>query len=276
MRPSVGVVAACLAFSGTAMAQGRAAPRSPWAGSAAVGAVQVSDTTSLDAIGGVIEYRPLAWLTLGAAPSVARRTSGAVTTSGVGDLPLTAGAATELGAPWGPELAAAVTLTLATGNAACGLGGGATSVAMDVGAGVSPAERAHLSVDASHNFSGLALSSLDAPGSTWLDVDADWDVTSRLVLSTSLGGDFGGTDTLAAGREVGAGARYALRGPLSVSVGVTHRVAGAAPTWGLALTLGTAGGGLSPLNPSSPLARQRRVFAGGAGARGHAKIGACP
>lgn len=276
-RPGIGVLVASISLCGSAAAQGNGTHRSLWAANVGAGTVHRSDTTSLDAVGGVIEYRPLGWLTFGAAPTVVRSKSGVVTTTGFGDLPLTAAASTELGTAWGPELAAAAILTLPTGNSACGLGSGVTSLGMDLGAGISPGDRVHLSADASRSLSAVTLSSLDTPQSTWLDLDADLDLTPRLTASASVGGDFGGADTAAAPREVGAGARYALRGPLGVSVDVTHRLSGAAPTWGVSLTLGTAGGGLSPLNPNSPLRRQRQVFSGSVNSgHGHGKVGACP
>ena len=55
--------------------------------------------------------------------------------------------------------------------------------------------------------------------------------------------------------------------------GHLHRLAGIAPTWGLAVTLGTASSGLSALNPSSPLWHQRQVFSGGVNLHGRGKSG---
>lgn len=242
-----------------------------WAATASAGSVHLSDTSSLSAVGGVLEYRALGWLTLGAAPTFVRSKVDTQTVSGFGDLPLTVAASKELATPWGPEFAAAAILTLPTGNAACGLGSGVTSVGVDAGAGISPVDPLHLSVDASRSLSAVTLSALDAPHSTWLDFDADVDLTQRLTASASFGGDFGGVDTTAAAREVGAGARYTLSGPLALSVDVTHRLSGAAPMWGLAVTLGTAHGGLSPLDPSSPLSHQRQVFVGAVNGNGHGR-----
>jgi hypothetical protein len=267
------VLVASLSLSRLAVSQSKDPPQRAWAFTASAGAVHLSDTTSLSAVGAVLEYRASSWLTLGAAPTLVHSKTGTQTTSGFGDLPLTAAASKALGTAWGPELAAAVILTLPTGNAACGLGSGVTSVGMDVGAGISPADPVHLSVDASRSLSAVTLSALDAPQSTWLDFDADVDLSPRLTASASVGGDFGGIDTTTAAREVGAGARYALGGPVALSIDVTHRLAGAAPTWGLAVTLGTAGGGLSPLDPSSPLWHQRQVFSGGASIHGRGKAG---
>ena len=269
------VLVASLSLSRLAVSQSKDPPQPAWAFTASVGAVHLSDTTSLSAVGGVLEYRASSWLTLGAAPTLVRSKTGAQATSGFGDLPLTAAASKELGTAWGPELAAAVILTLPTGNAACGLGSGVTSVGMDVGAGISPADPVHLSVDASRSLSAVTLSALDAPQSTWLDFDADVDLSPRLTASASLGGDFGGIDTTTGAREVGAGARYTLggRGSVALSVDVTHRLSGAAPTWGLAVTLGTATSGLSALDPSSPLWHQRQVFVGGVNSHGRGKAG---
>src|SRR5205807_8888394 len=78
--------------------------------------------------------------------------------------------------------------------------------------------------------------------------------------SLSVGADVGKTDTTTADREMGGGLSYAVRGPLDLRVDVTHRLAGQAPRWGLAVSLGTASTGISPLNSLSPLVRQRQPF----------------
>ena len=278
-RVGTGVFMSCVLVAAGAAAQGRNAPREPvWVGDATVATMSFSDSTSLGAVGGVIAYRPFRWLTLGAVPTVLQRKAGAgagagAAISGFGDLPLVAAASTNRGGR-GPNIGAAVTLMLPTGNAFIGLGSGVTSVGVDLGAGVSPTGRLHLSADASRGLSAVPLSSLDAPGSTWLDVDADVDLFGPATATASLGGDFGGADTTARAREVGAGVRYALRGPLTLSLAVTHRLAGDAPVWGLAVTLGTAGVGVSPLNPGSPLRGQRQVVSGGV-ATCHGKSRVC-
>ncbi|TLY52843.1 MAG: hypothetical protein E6K55_08745 [Gemmatimonadetes bacterium] len=268
---------ACMLVAAGAAAQGHNAPREPaWVGDATVATMSFSDSTSLGAVGGVIAYRPFPWLTLGAAPTVLQRKAGADVSSGFGDLPLVAAASTNSGSGRGLNVGAAVMLVLPTGNASIGLGSGVTSVGVDVGAGVSPTGRVHLSADASRGLSAVPLSSLDAQGSTWLDVDADVDLFGPATATASLGCDFGGADTTARAREVGAGLRYALRGPLTLSVAVTHRLAGDSPVWGLAVTLGTAGIGVSPLNSGSPLQGQRQVVGGGVAAACHGRSRVCP
>ncbi|OLC38846.1 MAG: hypothetical protein AUH81_03255 [Candidatus Rokubacteria bacterium 13_1_40CM_4_69_5] len=104
-------------------------------GSARAATLRFTDTTSLGALGGVLEYRPLAWLRFDVAPTLVRATSGATTVSGVGDLPLALEASTKLAAPLKPELAASLIATLPTGRAACGLGSGVANVGVELGAG---------------------------------------------------------------------------------------------------------------------------------------------
>jgi len=268
-------------LAGRAQAQG--SKPSPWTGGVRAATAQLTDSTSLGALSGVIEYRALGWLRFGAAPTLVRSTAGSTTTSGFGDLPLALEASKQWGAPFRPELGASVIVTLPTGRAACGLGNGQASVGMNLGVGIAPAEAVHLSADASRSFAGaITLSSLDQPDATWLDLDGDWDVAPRWTLSLSVGGDVGGADTTTADREMGGGLSYAVRGPLDLRVDVTHRLAGQAPRWGLAVSLGTASTAISPLNSLSPLGRQRQTFVGGVSNRGRGgnKVGgaspSCP
>ena len=240
-----------------------------WMGSARAAMLQFSDTTSLGALGGVIEYQALSWLRLGAAPTLVRATSGTTTTSGFGDLPLALEASGKWAAPLRPELGASLIMTLPTGRAACGLGSGQTNVGMELAAGMAPSERVHLSADASRSFAGaITLSSLDQPNSTWLDVDSDIDIAPHWTLSLSAGGDVGGADSGSADREVGGGLSYALSSSLGLTVDVSHRLAGLAPRWGVTLSFGTSSTGISALNSLTPLARQRQLFVGGGGSGG--------
>ena len=200
-------------LAGRAQAQG--SKPSPWTGGVRAATAQLTDSTSLGALSGVIEYRALGWLRFGAAPTLVRSTAGSTTTSGFGDLPLALEASKQWGAPFRPELGASVIVTLPTGRAACGLGNGQASVGMNLGVGIAPAEAVHLSADASRSFAGaITLSSLDQPDATWFDLDGDWDVAPRWTLSLSVGGEVGGADTTTADREMGGGLSYAVRGPL--------------------------------------------------------------
>jgi hypothetical protein len=240
-----------------------------WSGTVRAGTIRFTDTTSVGALSGVIEYKPLGWLELAAAPTLLRTTAGSSTTSGVGDLPLSLAVSNQWDAPLRPALGAGILFTLPTGQAACGLGSGQTGVGMNLAAGISPAGPVHLSADASRSFSGaITPSSLDQPQATWVDLDGGLDLAPRWTLSLSVGGDLGGADTVAADREIGGGVGYAIRNALTLAVDVTHRLAGLAPRWGVTVSFGTAATALSPLNLLSPLARQRQVFVNGSSNRG--------
>ncbi|OLC38845.1 MAG: hypothetical protein AUH81_03250 [Candidatus Rokubacteria bacterium 13_1_40CM_4_69_5] len=99
------------------------------------------------------------------------------------------------------------------------------------------------------------------------------DIAPRLTLSLSAGGDIGGADSGAADREVGSGLSYALSGRVSLTVDVTHRLAGVAPRWGVVVSLGTVTTGISALNSLSPVELQRQVFVGGGAAASSGGLG---
>ncbi len=244
------------------------------------GTARLTDTRSEQALSGILQFKPQLWLTLSAIPSFVRlsdRVSGrAVSSSGLGDLPLVAGAAQTLRTPWSPSLGAALIVTLPVGDAARGLGTGETAVGADVGAGLSPIDRLHLSAGASRNLSGLAAqSTLSAPHATALRVEGGYDVSRRWTASVSLGADVGQVDsTQALSRMIGAGVAYAIAGPLTVTIDGSHGLTAASPRWVLSVGLGTAFAGTSPVSPTSPLRRLRTGFVGGVNrGSGFGKIG---
>ena len=262
-RSRVLALVALLLLARTAVAQERKAGQ--WLGSGRAATVQLSDTQSFGALGAVLEYRVLPWLSFGAAPTLVRSSSGSTTRSGFGDLPLAISASSESGAPLHPELGVSVITTLPTGKAACGLGSGATSVGAALAAGIAPSDAVHLSAEASRSFSGgITLSALNQPGATWLDFDGDVDVAPRWTVSLSAGSDVGGTNSGTTDREVGGGVTYAL-GSLDFSVDVTHGLGGLAPHWGVAVSLGTSSSGISSLNSLTPLGRQHQAIVAGVG-----------
>src|SRR5438093_9386394 len=149
----------CLTVLAALSATSVAAQSSLTAGATA-GAVKLTDQRSEQALTGVVQYQARPWLSLSAMPSlvhVSDVVSGrSVASSGAGDLPVSAAAFHGFASPGSAVIAAALTLVLPVGNAACGLGSGNTSLGLDVGAGVSPSRRLHLSADASRSLSGLS------------------------------------------------------------------------------------------------------------------------
>src|SRR5437870_5568183 len=77
--------------------------------------------------------------------------------------------------------------------------------------------------------------------------------------------------------SVGAGAAYAIAGPLMLVIDGGHGLTSSSPRWVLSLGLGTAFASTSLVSPASPLGRQQTSFGGGVNrGSGSGKTGGCP
>ena len=247
---------------------------------ATLGAVKLTDQRSEQAVTGIVTVRTRAWLSLSATPSyvhVSDVASGrSVSSSGLGDLPLSAVATYEVPTARSPVVAAALTVVLPTGNAACGLGSGTSSLGLDVGAGMSPRSDLHLSMDASRSVSGLsAQSALTAPHATSLRADAGYDLSPAWRAGVSLGADVGTSDsTQALSRVLGASVSHTIAGVLALTVDGGVGLSTGSPKWALSVGFGTAFAGTSPVGLSSSLQRLKSTFGGGVNrGSGSGKIG---
>jgi len=246
----------------------------------AVGSARISSTRAERAVSGTLAFQPRGWLTLSVSPTLVRATNdtagGTLTSTGLGDLPIAIGVERELAGPLSTEFSASLALTLPTGSTQCGLGSGATSVGLDVGAGVSPAEPLHLSIGASRGLSGLSSqSTLDAPRATSLSFDAGFDVAERWSASLSLSGDFGTADsTQPLSRDLGFGASHQLGKRLAVALEASHGLTSGSPKWAFSFSIGTAYSGVSAVGANAPFRRLKRTFVGGVSrGQGRGKIG---
>src|SRR6267143_3987350 len=252
----------------------------PVAAGVTAGAVKLTAQRSEQALTGILQLQAGSWLSLSATPSyvhVSDVVSGrSVSSSGAGDLPLSVDASHAFPTPGSPVVGAALTVVLPTGNAACGLGSGETSVGLDLGAGASPSPRLHLSADASRSIGGLsAQSTLSAPHATSLRGEASYDVAPRWTTSVSLGADVGQSDsTQALSRTLGAGITHALAGTLTLTVDAGVGLSAASPKWALSIGIGRVFAGTSPVSLSSPSRRLKSTFVGGVSrGNGGGKIG---
>ena len=251
----------------------------PVAAGVTAGAVKLTAQRSEQALTGILQLQAGSWLSLSATPSyvhVSDVVSGrSVSSSGAGDLPLSVDASHAFPTPGSPVVGAALTVVLPTGNAACGLGSGETSVGLDLGAGASPSPRLHLSADASRSIGGLsAQSTLSAPHATSLRGEASYDVSPRWTTNVSLGADVGRVDsTQALSRTLGAGLTHALGG-LTLTLDGSVGLSAASPKWALSVGIGRVFAGTSPVSPSSGLRRLKSNFVGGVSrGKGGGKIG---
>ena len=247
---------------------------------ATAGAVKLTSQRSEQAFTGVVQLQAAPWLSLSATPSfvhVSDVMSGrSVSSNGIGDLPLSADAFHAFPTAGSPVLASALTVVFPTGNAACGLGSGETSFGLDLGAGVSPGPRLHLSADASRSISGLsAQSTLSAPHATSLRGEASYDLAPRWTTSVSLGVDVGQSDsTQALSRTLGAGISHALAGTLTLTVDAGVGLSAVSPKWALSVGIGRVFAGTSPVSLASPSKRLKSTFVGGVSrGSGGGKIG---
>src|SRR5437879_3643723 len=171
------------------------------------------------------------------------------------------------------------------GSAAASAQPGASAGVTAAGAGAAgfavlpPSDRLRLWAGASRNLSGLATrSTLSAPRSTTLRLDAGYDLARRLRASASFAADVGQADsTQALSRMIGAGAAYTIAGPLMLVIDGGHGLTSSSPRWVLSLGLGTAFASTSLVSPTSPLGRQQSSFGGGVNrGSGSGKTGGCP
>lgn len=242
-----------------------------------VGVVKLTDTRSEQALSGILAYQS-GWFSLYAIPAVLHVsdtntvTKRSVSSSGLGDLPLIAAASYTSPAHGSPSVGASLAVVLPTGNAACGLGSGQAAAGLDVGAGVSPG-RAHFWADASRSLSGVSSqSSLNAPKATAIRLEAGYEVSPGWTWTGSVGFDVGTADsTQPLSRVIGLGVSHTLAGPLMLTVDGGHGLTTGSPQWVLAVAVGTAYAGSSPVTPTSPLRRIGTTFRTG----GASKVVSC-
>ncbi|MGH7533614.1 MAG: hypothetical protein ACREL4_10015 [Gemmatimonadales bacterium] len=226
------------------------------------GATQVAST-------GIIQLAPSSWLTITASPSYSHlsQTIGGTsyTSTGLGDLPLSAAASTSLSGRLSPELGAAFDLSLPTGNSACGLGTGTVGTSLDLGVGASLTDALHLALGASRALSGDQGTSAFSPTeATSLSLDAEYGLSPRFTGSASIGGDFGTADSgQALERSFGLGGRYTLAGSLALVVDTRFGLSSGSSPWAMSIGIGTAFGGTNPVSGAYSSKRITRALSGG-------------
>ena len=238
------------------------------------GSAKLTAQRSEQALSGVLQWQATPWLSLATVPSfvhvndvVNGRTE---SSNGFADLPLSAAAVHGFPAGGAPTIAAALTLVLPTGNAACGLGSGTMSEGLDIGLGASPNPKLHLSADASRSISSVSSqSTLSAPRATSLLLGGGYDVAPTWRADLSLGIDVGRVDsTQALSRVVGGGVSHRLGQSVALTLDGSVGLTAGSPKWVLSLGLGSVFSGTSPVGLSAPLRRLKTGFTGGVNRQG--------
>jgi len=273
-------ISACWPLLGIILSASSLAAQTPVASGVTAGFAKLSDQRSEQALSGVLQWQATPWLSLSTVPSFIHVTDmlkgGAVSSNGIGDLPFSAAAVHGFPAAGAPTIAAALTLVLPTGNAACGLGSGTTSEGLDIGLGASPTPKLHLSADASRSLSSVSSqSTLSAPRATSLLLGGGYEVAPSWRADLSLGIDVGQVDsTQALSRVLGGGLSHRLGGSMALTVDGSVGLTSGSPKWVLSIGLGSAFAGTSPVGLSAPLRRLKAGFTGGVNrSGGSGKIG---
>src|SRR3989442_2302671 len=140
MPSLIGRLMFCVALGGI-----RLAAQAPLTAGATVGSAKLSDSRTEQALSGIVRYQATPWLGLSVMPAevhVSDVISGrTVSSSGLGDVPLTADAFHSFATPGSPVLAAALTVVVPAGKDGRGLGSGGTSVGAAPWGGAPPSPR---------------------------------------------------------------------------------------------------------------------------------------
>lgn len=250
----------------------------------ASGALSYGGGRSEQSVGAVARWVPVPWIAFSMTPTMSRisapatSTTSAYSASGFTDLPLEATATHAFHARMSPTLSGAFGVTLPTGDTASGFGAGTPGYSISGGIGFAPTEKIWTHFAAGRSLSGFTAQSAFGSGSGWGDASAGTSITDRFSVSGGYSTDLGTVDP-AIGRSTSLTGGFAvlLAGANSLNVSASHGLTGAAPSWGLALGIGTAFPYLNHLGAGSAGGALRGTFSGGThglgGGNGSGKTG---
>ena len=218
------------------------------------GVIHFNSGRSESAISATLQYSPNPWLTFSAAPGFGRSTLAKASSSGLTDLPLTAGVIHMFSdVPCSPSIAGSLYTSISMGGSTSALGVGHTVFGASAAVSGWVTDQLNLSASGSHPLNaGGGNSSIDLAAAYSLGVPM-----ATLGFSSEVGRADSAT-TLA--RSIAGGLAFAVAGPLALTIDGSHGLTSGAPSWTFSVGLGTAFSGISPLNPSSPLQRLKKVF----------------
>ena len=243
------------------------------------GALSYDAGRSEQALGAVLRWVPVRWLSLSATPTSVRASESATTTltnrtrSGLTDLPLEASASHGFhGVPWSPSLALSLGVTLPVGDTASGLGSGEVGYSTSGGVGFAPIDGLWVHVGAGRSLTRFSVQSAFSSGTGWGDISAGTSISEHVEASASFSGDVGGVDsTLGRSTSLGGGLTFGLGRLGTLNVSGSHGMTGVAPKWSISVGIGTAFPYLNHLGGSSPAATLQQSFGGGTHGIGNGK-----
>jgi hypothetical protein len=230
---------------------------------------------SEQALSAVLQWQPIAWLTLTAAPAWARLQQDSLigsaiqsrSVSGVTDVPLSAGVTHSFtDVSWSPSFSVGMSATLATGDSAQGLGVGQTLWGATLGVGLSPVDRVSMFLMVGRGLNGVKRDSLvggtrvryEEDPASYLDVETSYSLSKRVTANVSGSADLGNVSPGDARySSLAGGLAVQLAGPLTLTMDGSRGLSTYSGTWSFSVGVGTAFAGLNPVGAASQLFRLR-------------------
>jgi hypothetical protein len=235
----------------------------------ASGALHYAGGRSEQSLAGVLRWAPVHWFSVSTTPTAIRASSPplapanqSIVRSGPVDFPVEATVSRAFKARFAPTIAAQFGVTLPVGDTASGFGTGKVGYSTGASLGFAPTEQMWVHLGAGRSLSGVSMQSAFTGANGWGDATAGYSLTERVSLSGGYSSDLGAVDpTIGRSTSVNGGVALTLRGPLTLNVTTSHGLSGAAPSWSLAMGIGTAFPYLRHLDSPSDLLRN--AFGGG-------------
>ncbi|HJQ19227.1 MAG TPA: hypothetical protein VJ867_02690 [Gemmatimonadaceae bacterium] len=200
-----------------------------------------------------LQYSPTDWFTLTAAPGFGWTSYAGASSSGLTDLPLSAGAWHQFDATWSPSVAGSLNGSIALSSGANAVGVGRDILGASASLGAWPTDNLRLNLGVSRPLSANS-------GNGWVNVESSYTM-GALRPTVGFSSEVGTADSAAVlSRSVTAGVAYAVDAPLTLVVDGSHGLTTGAPTWSISVGFGTAFAGVSPVSLGSPMGRMRSVF----------------
>jgi len=202
----------------------------------------------------LLQFRPVPWLALSAAPGFGRAALGALSSNGPTDIPITSVAhycARSL--PWSPVFFGSLGAVLSAGSSGSMLGLGRSAATVGGGLGASPLPNTYASAEVFR-----PVTTATGNGSADFSVTRSFGaVTNSLGYSTEIGS----ADSAATlSRSIGGGVAFLIRGPLGIAIDGSHGLTAASPKWTVSVSFGTAFSGISPISGGSVFGRLKNSF----------------
>ncbi len=218
------------------------------------GALSFTGGRTEQALSALLQFRPVPWLSLSAAPGFGRTTFGTGSSNGLTDIPLASSAQyLAPGLLWSPTVFGALSTVLSTGSAGSTLGVGRSSVVVTGGLSFTPRRGMYLSADASEPLT-------PATGNGSADVAISRSL-GRTTPSLGFSAETGRPDSAATlARSVAAGVAFSVAGPLTLALDGSRGITTGAPKWAISMSFGTAFSGISSVSGGLMFGRLKNAF----------------